>query len=142
MSAWAGLLSGVHALIALRRNEQHWLLSEADAKTYGAAVANAARHLPIGATQKALDFAALAICTINIETPRVYASVRNSRARRAARDGQSPQGGGATVFQFRPPPPNSPPPPAPSAPGPVPPDGAGADGFQQDGIDGPIGGHV
>jgi hypothetical protein len=120
----------VHAIVGMKRNEPHWLLTEQDAKVYGTALANAMRHLPIGATQKALDFTALAICAFNMETPRVYASMRNQQQRRA--QAATPPPPGATVFQFRPPPANG------AAPEPS---GSGVEGFTGDGVDSPIGGH-
>jgi hypothetical protein len=134
------LIQGAHVLIAMRRNEPHWLLTDQDAKTYGTALANVARHFEISATQKMLDFSALFICACNMETPRVYASVQARRARRE-RD-QKPPPPSAQVFQFRQPGP--PPPAAPSTPGPeqAQPDGVGVEGFTGDGIDAPpIGGH-
>lgn len=138
LSAWAGLMQGAHTLIAMRRNEPHWLLNDADAKTYGAAIANAMRHLPIGATQKALDFTALMICVVNFESPRVYHSTVNARERRRQRSSPAtPEPPSATVYQFTQP--NSPPPsskPAATANG-----SGGDEGFTGDGIDGPIGGH-
>lgn len=128
----------MHGLIALQRREPHWLLTDQDAKTYGGALANAMRHVPIGVTQKALDFSALIFCIINMETPRVMASARNARERR--RNPNAEPRGPAQVFEFRPP--NPPPPPQPSAASPPPqPEGMAAEGFTGDGIDGPIGGH-
>lgn len=147
MSAWAGLLSGLHAMVAMRRGEPHWLLSDNDAKVYGAALGNAVRHLPIGASQKALDFSALIIAAMNFETPRVYQSMHNARARRAQRGSEAP-GAGATVFQFRPAPQAGSPtaaaaaaPSSAQAPAAANGGGLSGDGFQADGIDGPIGGH-
>jgi len=116
------------------------MLTDQDAKTYGAAIANAMRHIPIGITQKALDFSALAFCIINMETPRVMASTRNARERR--RNPNAEPRGPAQVFEFRPPPAAaSPPPPPPNGAAPVQPDVSGDVGFTGDGIDSPIGGH-
>lgn len=122
----------------MRRNEQHWLLNDADARTYGTAIANAMRHLPIGATQKAIDFSALLICAINMETPRVYQSMRTARARRHQQQQQTETEapGGATVYAFTRP---SSPPPQPAPP--AGPSGVVMEGFTGDGIDAPIGGH-
>lgn len=131
------------------------MLTDQDAKTYGAALANAMRHVPIGITQKALDFSALAFCIINMETPRVMASARIARERRTNPNAQ-PRGP-AEVFQFRPP--NNPPPPQPTPTAAAASGGGlgagvvgavargdrplepGFEGFTGDGIDSPIGGH-
>ncbi|PWT78037.1 MAG: hypothetical protein C5B60_01780 [Chloroflexi bacterium] len=127
----------------MRRNEPHWLLSDDDAKVYGDHLQKALRHMPLGATQKSLDFAMLFICAVNFEAPRIYQSRRNSRANRARQANPA----GATVFQFRPhpqaasaPPPVTPDPQQPvggGVEGPLP---GSVEGFQQDGIDAPIGG--
>lgn len=130
-------------MIAMRRNEPHWLLSEQDAKTYGAAIGNAMRHLPMNASQKALDFSALLFCAMHMETPRIYASVRNAHNARNRRNAHPDAGlnsqavggrdvpGGATVYPF----PNSPP--QPGAAAPSPPQGGGVEGFTGEGVDSP-----
>jgi hypothetical protein len=124
MSAAAGLLSGMHAIIALRRNEPHWMLSEADAKRYGAALSNALRHLPVHATQKALDFGVLTFMIFEMETPRVVKSLALARQQKAGFPSPAARGP-AKIFEFAPPgtpQPNGPPPsansgsPAPGAP--------------------------
>jgi hypothetical protein len=106
MSAAAGLIGGFHAIIAMQRNEPHWLLSDDDAKRYGAALANALRHMPIKAAQKTIDYATLVMVAFVMETPRVVRSIQIARAPKPPR---SP----AQVFQFVNP--NAPPPPATSA---------------------------
>jgi hypothetical protein len=134
-------MQGLHLAIAMRRNEPHWMLTDGDAKIYGQACANVARHFSLGASQKAVDFLALMVVGTNMESPRIYASMRAARARR----NPSPQQRTAEVFQFRQPDPA----PAPSAPTPETPpppagqqpSGLGVEGFAVDGIDGPLGGH-
>jgi hypothetical protein len=95
-------------MIALRRDEPHWLLNDGDAKVYGQAVSNALRHVPIKVAQKSLDFGMLFIVACQFEFPRIVLSTQMTRARGQRR---SP-GGPAQVFQFTrppPPPPASPP---------------------------------
>lgn len=95
LSAAAGLLSGFHAIVAMQRNEPHWMLSDADAARYGQALANALRHMPIKAAQKTLDYATLVMVAFVIETPRVVRSVQLVRTPKAAASR-----GPAPVFQF------------------------------------------
>jgi hypothetical protein len=130
----------MHAIIALRRNEPHWMLSDADAKRYGAALANALRHLPVHATQKAIDFGVLAFCVFEMETPRVVLSLQLAKQAKG-QAGARPRGS-AKIFDFVPPPPTGSPPPSGSnsrdesqstagATPPIadpPPDGIGGDG--------------
>jgi hypothetical protein len=87
----------------MTRQEPHWLVNDADAKRYGAALANAARHFPLKTTQKALDIGVLIFCIAQIETPRVVMS--STLAKQKAQ----PPRGPAQVFQFngRPAPPPS-----------------------------------
>jgi hypothetical protein len=91
------LLSGFHAIIAMQRNEPHWLLSDADAHRYGTALANALRHMPIKAAQKTIDYATFVMVAFVMETPRVVRSVQ------IARTPKQPPRGPAQVFQFHPP---------------------------------------
>ena len=70
MSAAAGLLQGIHVVIATRRG-QHWLLSDDEAKHYGGALSNALRHLPVTMAQKYVDFTALAVAVCMYEAPRI-----------------------------------------------------------------------
>ena len=117
----------------MQRNEPHWLLSEGDAKLYGNALKNALRHIPVQVAQKSIDFTTLFICAMNFETPRVYASYRNRRARRDPPPPQRPAT--AQVYTLHP---NNPPPPPSAATAPA--GGGGLEGFTGDGIDSPIGG--
>jgi hypothetical protein len=128
-------MQGAHALIAMRRNEPHWLLTDADATTYGRAIANAMRHVPIGVSQKALDFSALAFCVVNFESPRIYASTRARRQRRSSAEQPAPT---ATVYPFPSAAPQAPPHPSAAA---APNGGGTVEGFTGDGVDAPIGGH-
>jgi hypothetical protein len=91
------VLQASHQLIAMRNQQPHWLLSDADAKTYAVAWQNAMRHIPIRVQQKYIDFTALAFAIGQFEFPRIMLSAQIARqqARRA-----SP--GAAPVFQFRP----------------------------------------
>jgi hypothetical protein len=104
LSSAIGVIQGFHAVIAMQRSEPHWLLNDADAKRYGQALANAARHFPVRATQKAIDLSALIFCAVQMETPRFVIS-RQLAAQRA----KGPPRGPAQVFQFngRPTPPPS-----------------------------------
>jgi hypothetical protein len=125
-----------HALIGTLRREGHWLLTDADAKAYGQAVKNVARHYPIGVTQKGLDLYALAMCMINVEGSRVVASYRNTRRRRDPPPQPAPT---ATVYPF----PSNPQQPPPTSTAAAAPNGNGGavEGFTGDGIDAPLGGH-
>jgi hypothetical protein len=148
LTAWAGILQATHHSIAMLRHEPHWQLHDQDARAYGQAVANAARHLSLGVTQKALDFTALAFTIINMETPRIGASMQLRHARRSGSTPQQPPRGPAQVFEFTPRPaapspanPAGQPAPSTDAPAPQPGD-ASVEGFTGDGIDGPIGGNA
>ena len=101
MSAAAGLLQGIHSVIAMRRGP-HWLLNDPDAKAYGAALANALRHLPVTMAQKYVDFAALGVAVMCYEGPRIHMDMQLRRERQAG--ARRPQQGPAQVFQFAPPP--------------------------------------
>lgn len=95
MSAAAGLISGFHAIIAMQRNEPHWLLSDADSTRYGTALANALRHMPIKAAQKTIDYSTLVMVAFVMETPRIVRSAQLARQPKP-----SPNRGPAQVFQF------------------------------------------
>jgi hypothetical protein len=101
-------LQGFHAIIALRRDEPHWMLSEVDAKRYGQALANALRHFPVQATQKAIDFSVLAFCIFEMETPRVVKSIALSKLPPHLRRQAQAQRGPAKIFEFTPPPSDAP----------------------------------
>jgi hypothetical protein len=107
------LLQGFHAIIALRRDEPHWMLNEADAKRYGAALANALRHFPLQTTQKAIDFSVLVFCIFEMETPRVVKSIQLAKLPPHLR--RQAQRGPAKIFEFAP---NFSPPPPSDAPQP------------------------
>ena len=79
------------------------MLSEPDAQRYGAALANALRHLPIKAAQKTIDYSTLAMVAFVMETPRVVRSLQLARQINAPRP---PQRGPAQVFQFHTPQPS------------------------------------
>ena len=105
----------------MQRNEPHWLLSEADANRYGAALSNALRHMPIRAAQKTIDYSTLVMVMFVMETPRVVRSIQLARAPK------SPNRGPAQVFQFHPPQASQSPaapttPPSPGGNGQAPPD--------------------
>ena len=117
MSAAAGLLQGIHSVMAMARGP-HWLLSDPDAKAYGLALSNALRHLPVTMAQKYIDFTALGIAVIAYEGPRVHMDMQ-LRAQRGAAG--RPRQGPAQVFQFAPRPPQQPQEPANGAAPPEPP---------------------
>jgi hypothetical protein len=121
MSAAAGLLQGFHAIIAMQRSEPHWMLNDDDAKRYGAALANALRHMPIKAAQKTIDYSTLVMVAFVMETPRIV------RSAQLARQPKAQPRGPAQVFQFVPNPAQAPvqaaSPPAANATSPT--DGAG-----------------
>jgi hypothetical protein len=95
LSAAAGLLQGIHTVIAMKRGP-HWLLSDTDAKHYGTCLANALRHIPIGMAQKSVDFTMLGIAIFIYEMPRVAMD-------QAIRQGKAPrERGPAQVFHFVP----------------------------------------
>ena len=86
------------------------MLSEDDAKRYGAALANALRHMPIRAAQKTIDYSTLVMVAFVMETPRIVRSVQLARAPK------QPPRGPAQVFQFVPNPAQAPSPqPSPAA---------------------------
>jgi hypothetical protein len=135
LSSAIGVIQGFHAVVAMQRNEPHWLLNDADARRYGLALANAARHFPVKTTQRAIDMSALIFCVVQMETPRFVIS-RQLAAQRA-RGG--PPRGPAQVFQFVNP--NAPtPPPSATATAAAPTGAAGAGGGspQPPMADGPI----
>src|ERR1700733_8936502 len=44
LSSAIGVIQGAHLIMAQLRSEPHWLINDDDAKRYGQAMANAARH--------------------------------------------------------------------------------------------------
>src|SRR5258708_6604360 len=127
LGAWAGIIGGAHAVVAMTRNESHWLLTDADAKQYGAALHNAMRHFPVQVTQKALDVGALMMMVFMMETPRVRNSWQKGRERQRPTSSPAP-GGGAQVYRLHPdnPAPSPAPSPAPTPPAVQPPNGLAA----------------
>jgi hypothetical protein len=109
LSAAAGLLQGFHAIVAMQRNEPHWLLTDADARRYGVALSNALRHFPVRAAQKSLDFMVLAFIVFEMETPRLAKSAM------LYRQTHEPLRPSATVYPFATPQPPQPPRPSPGA---------------------------
>lgn len=97
LSGAAGLLQGIHAVVAMGRGP-HWLLADNDAKAYGAALANALRHLPVQMAQKYIDFSMLGVAIVTFEGVRVAEDIRLSRLPPSQR---GRPGGPARVFQFR-----------------------------------------
>jgi hypothetical protein len=97
LSAAAGLIGGFHAIIAMQRNEPHWLLSDDDAKRYGAALANALRHMPIRAAQKTIDYSTLVMVMFVMETPRIVRSIQIARTPKV-----SPRGPAQVFYPFAP----------------------------------------
>lgn len=100
-------------MIAGFSRQPHWFINDADAARYGKAMANAARHFPLRATQKALDVTMFIITAFSIEAPRIALSMQIARGHGPAH-GQA-QRVPAQVFQFiNPNAPNAPasPPPA------------------------------
>lgn len=85
------------------------MLTDDDAKRYGAALANALRHMPIKAAQKTIDYSTLVMVAFVMETPRIVRSVQ------IARTPKPPQRGPAQVFQFVNPNPGAANPPSPAA---------------------------
>jgi hypothetical protein len=109
----------MHAMIALRRDEPHWMLNDQDARVYGQALQNALRHIPIRRAQKTLDFAMLVVAACQFEIPRVYLSAQIARQKAAqARRGPvaTAYPAGPVPFNPPPPPPGSPPPQSPMSP--------------------------
>ena len=97
MSSAIGVIQGFHAVAAMTSGQPHWLVNDQDAQRYGQALANAARHFPLKATQKAIDVSALIICAVAIEAPRITMSMQLSR-----QPLRPPRPfGPAQVFQFR-----------------------------------------
>ena len=68
------------------------MLSDDDAKRYGAALANALRHMPIRAAQKTIDYSTLIMVAFVMETPRIV------RSAQLARQPRTPPRGPAQVY--------------------------------------------
>jgi hypothetical protein len=118
----------LHAVIGGLSGQPHWFINDADAKRYGQAMANAARHFPLRATQKALDVSMLMITAFSIEAPRIVLSMQ------LAKQGHPrPQRGPAQVFQFH----NPNAPASPTTPANPPPPAGGAGVTSQGAMDAP-----
>lgn len=110
------VIQGTHLIFAQLRSEPHWLVNDDDARRYGQAMVNVARHYPLKATQKAIDIFALMMAGAAIETPRIIRSVQLAKAGPARHE---PPRGPAQVFKFTPNPAQHPSPPAPASPPPA-----------------------
>jgi hypothetical protein len=120
----------LHAVIGGLSGQPHWFINDADAKRYGQAMANAARHFPLRATQKALDVSMLFITAFSIEAPRIVLSMQLAKAGNL--QGQ-PRRGPAQVFQFH----NPNAPASPTTPANPPPPAGGAGVASQTTMDAP-----
>lgn len=104
--------------MAQLRSEPHWLINDDDAKRYGQAMANAARHFPLKATQKAIDCGAFIMAAFVIESPRIIRSAQLARQPRQPPRGNPYAGTAQVYYPFAanpiptPSPSPSPPPPA------------------------------
>lgn len=142
MSAWAGAFQAIHMTIAMARKEQHWMLSEADAQTYGRAAFNMMRHFNLAATQKALDIGAFVTTVCAMETPRIWKSMEAKAQRRAQRQQQPPpQGNVYTMHPHQQRQPQAAGTPAGTPADPQPIGGGHVEGFRPDGVDDPHGPH-
>jgi hypothetical protein len=113
LSSAIGVIQGFHAVIGGLARQPHWFLNDQDARRYGQAMANAARHFPLHTTQKALDVTMLIVTAFSIDAPRIAMSVQLAKQPQ-----RQPQRGPAQVFQFHPSPapaPSAAPPPSASA---------------------------
>lgn len=126
-------------MIATVRKEQHWLLNDADAKIYGAAVWGAMRHFPVGVSQKAIDIGAAIMMVISMESPRVWASAEAAKARRAPPPRPQPS---ATVYRFTDHNPQAAGSPSPASAAAQQPGGGAVEGFRPEGSDDPAGDQV
>jgi hypothetical protein len=98
LSSAIGVIQGFHAIIGGMSQQPHWFLNDADARRYGQAMANAARHFPMKAAQKTIDVSMLLITAFSIEAPRIAMSMQLARAKNSRPIG-APRGP-AQVFQF------------------------------------------
>jgi hypothetical protein len=89
------VIQGFHAVIGGLSRQPHWFLNDADARRYGQAMANAARHFPLHTTQKALDVTMLIVTAFSIDAPRIMLSMQLARQPQ-----RQQQRGPAQVFQF------------------------------------------
>lgn len=79
MSAYVGIWAGLHAHVATLTETPEIALSEQEAGTFLKSVENVMRHYPMNASQKALDWGALAFIASTIYVPRALAIARRKR---------------------------------------------------------------
>jgi hypothetical protein len=116
------LIHGLHWAIGSLARQPHWFVNDAEARQFGQAMVNAARHFPLHATQKTIDVAMLVMIAFSIEMPRIGISMQIAKGK------ASPPRRPAQTFQFNPfINPNAASPPSPSPPSP-PPAASGASG--------------
>jgi hypothetical protein len=94
LSTTIACIQGAHA-IAAHFAGPHWLVNDADAKTYAAAINNVARHYDVGAAQKTIDILNLCGMVAFIEGTRLLYS------RSPASRPQPPQASAPVVPLFR-----------------------------------------
>jgi hypothetical protein len=109
LSTAIGLVQGLHAVVAGLTRQPHWFVNDDDAKRYGQAMANAARHFPVAAAQKTIDVTTLILVAFSIEAPRISISMQIAKG--LGRTAPAPARGPAQVFQFVPNPAQANPPP-------------------------------
>jgi hypothetical protein len=95
LSAFTGIWCGLHLQIAQLTENPELAITEADGKAFLTALQNVMRHYPLTASQKAVDWAALAFISSFIYVPR-FAAVAKRRG--ASVPGRATET--ATVFQF------------------------------------------
>jgi len=109
-------LQGAHAILAHFAGP-HWLLNDADAKAYAAAVNNVARHYDLRAAQKTVDIANLIGMVCFVEGTRLLYTRTHARGAQGASQA-SQRGQVVPFFQFNQNPPGATPPAAASTPQP------------------------
>lgn len=90
------MLAGTMALLAWRTDTPELQITAEEEKLFLMRVQNVMRHYSVKTTQKAMDVAALAGCTINMAAPRAFAIHQRLKAEREG-DGERGQ-----VLHFRP----------------------------------------
>lgn len=100
-----GIYAGLHLQIARLTDSPEIALSEDDARVFLDRLQNVLRHYPIGASQKAVDWAAFVGVTSFIYLPR-FAAIAKRKAEAASppppRQTAPQTAPGASVFQFHP----------------------------------------
>lgn len=92
LSAFSGLLVGFHSILETNIGPE-WQMSEPEANGIAKASANVLRHYNIEATQKAIDYAALAAILSQSYGIRLAATVMRNRAAASARPRPVPAAG-------------------------------------------------